>query len=130
MLSIRLQPCLQQAHRIRLSATLRVPLAALRPFHSYRPRLAEHPDKPTPPTKTFAPIKSLQNLRNLKISETVRENIYTLPNLLTASRILACPALGYCVVQDDFVAATTLLVYADIVNLSCVLWLYVEKQPC
>ncbi|KAF7798728.1 hypothetical protein EIP86_009953 [Pleurotus ostreatoroseus] len=118
MLSARFQPCLQQACHLRLSVTLRVPLVATRPFYSYRPRLAKHPpNKPTQPKKTFAPIKSLQNLRNLKLPETVRENIYTVPNLLTASRILACPALGYCIVQDNFVAATALLLYAGLTDL-------------
>ncbi|KAF7798729.1 hypothetical protein EIP86_009954 [Pleurotus ostreatoroseus] len=133
MLSIHFLPCLQQAHRIRLSAALRVPLAAIRPFHSHRPRLAEHPNKPSQSKKTFAPIKSLQSLRNLKLSETVRENIYTVPNLLTASRILACPALGYCIVQDDFVAATALLVYADLMDpvIAGVLtrWRQLRQQP-
>ena len=60
-----------------------------------------------------------------KLSETIRENIYTIPNLLTVSRILACPILGYAIVQDNFVAATSLLVYAgltDLVCLSLALW--------
>ncbi|KAG8221047.1 phosphatidyl synthase [Butyriboletus roseoflavus] len=50
---------------------------------------------------------------------TLRENIYTLPNLLTASRILACPVLGWSIFHDDFYLATGLLVYAgfsDIVD--------------
>lgn len=54
-----------------------------------------------------------------KLSETIRENIYTIPNLLTASRILACPILGYAIVQDNFVAATSLLVYAGLTDLVC-----------
>lgn len=41
-----------------------------------------------------------------------RENIYTLPNLLTISRILACPILGYLIVKGNFAAATGLLIYA------------------
>lgn len=41
-----------------------------------------------------------------------RENIYTIPNLLTLSRIAACPFLGYFIVNGNFVAATGLLVYA------------------
>ncbi|KAL7008022.1 hypothetical protein EMMF5_002204 [Cystobasidiomycetes sp. EMM_F5] len=41
-----------------------------------------------------------------------RENIYTIPNLLTVSRIVACPFLGYAIVQGDFKMATGLLVYA------------------
>lgn len=54
-----------------------------------------------------------------RLSETIRENIYTIPNLLTISRILACPILGYTIVQDNFVAATSLLVYAGLTDLVC-----------
>lgn len=43
---------------------------------------------------------------------SIRENIYTLPNLLTLSRILACPVLGWTILNDDFYLATGLLVYA------------------
>ncbi|KAG9058011.1 hypothetical protein FS842_002347 [Serendipita sp. 407] len=48
---------------------------------------------------------------------TRRENIYTLPNLLTTSRILACPILGWSIVQGDFSLATGLLAYAGISDL-------------
>ena len=50
-----------------------------------------------------------------------KENIYTLPNLLTVSRITACPILGWSILQGDFHLATALLVYAgltDLVSLS------------
>lgn len=50
----------------------------------------------------------------------VRENIYTIPNVLTLSRILACPVLGYAIVHDHFVAATALLAYAGLTDLVCV----------
>ncbi|EJD48158.1 hypothetical protein AURDEDRAFT_183519 [Auricularia subglabra TFB-10046 SS5] len=42
----------------------------------------------------------------------LRENIYTLPNLLTVSRIVACPVLGWAVLHGDFQLATGILVYA------------------
>lgn len=57
--------------------------------------------------------------RPRKLTETLHENIYTIPNLLTVSRILACPVLGYAIVQDNFVAATALLVYAGLTDLVC-----------
>jgi hypothetical protein len=47
---------------------------------------------------------------------TRRENIYTIPNLLTVSRILACPVLGWSIVQGDFVSATGILLYAGITD--------------
>lgn len=46
----------------------------------------------------------------------IRENIYTLPNALTVSRILASPVLGYAIIQGDFVLATSLLAYAGITD--------------
>jgi len=52
-----------------------------------------------------------------KDQPTLRENIYTIPNLLTVSRILACPALGWSIFNDDFYLATGLLVYAGISDL-------------
>jgi len=45
---------------------------------------------------------------------TVRENIYTIPNFLTLSRILACPVLGWSILHNDFHLATSLLVYAGL----------------
>ncbi|KIK90885.1 hypothetical protein PAXRUDRAFT_831298 [Paxillus rubicundulus Ve08.2h10] len=45
---------------------------------------------------------------------TIRENIYTIPNFLTVSRILACPVLGWSILNDDFHLATCLLVYAGL----------------
>ncbi|EIN03864.1 hypothetical protein PUNSTDRAFT_77504 [Punctularia strigosozonata HHB-11173 SS5] len=44
----------------------------------------------------------------------IRENIYTWPNLLTTSRILACPVLGWAILHDSFYLSTSLLVYASL----------------
>lgn len=57
-----------------------------------------------------------------KGSSAIRENIYTLPNLLTVSRIFACPVLGWSILENNFYLATSLLVYAgitDLVRISC-----------
>ncbi|KAF8347953.1 CDP-alcohol phosphatidyltransferase-domain-containing protein [Amanita rubescens] len=48
----------------------------------------------------------------------LRENIYTLPNLLTLSRIVACPILGWSILQNDYHLATALLVYAGLTDLA------------
>ncbi|KAJ2995085.1 hypothetical protein NUW54_g7450 [Trametes sanguinea] len=48
---------------------------------------------------------------------TIRENIYTIPNLLTLSRIAACPVLGWSIVNNDFYLATGILVYAGLTDL-------------
>lgn len=50
-----------------------------------------------------------------------RENIYTLPNFLTVSRILACPVLGWSILDNNFHLATYILVYAGLTDLVCVL---------
>ncbi|KAG8908624.1 hypothetical protein FRB99_004912 [Tulasnella sp. 403] len=47
----------------------------------------------------------------------VRENIYTIPNFLTVTRILACPVLGWSIVSGDFYTASGLVVYAGLTDL-------------
>lgn len=53
----------------------------------------------------------------LLASLTPHENIYTLPNLLTFSRLLAAPAVGYLILHDHHVIALSLFVYAGITDL-------------
>jgi hypothetical protein len=55
---------------------------------------------------------------------TVRENIYTFPNLLTVSRILACPVLGWSILESNFYLATSLLLYAGFTDLVCSSYLH------
>lgn len=74
-----------------------------RAFSTFQPRLQQQ-QQPVKPTKPIG---------------AVRENIYTLPNLLTVSRIVACPALGYAIVQGNYEVATGLLVYAGLTDLVC-----------
>ncbi|QRW02976.1 sterol O-acyltransferase [Ceratobasidium sp. AG-Ba] len=47
---------------------------------------------------------------------TLRENIYTIPNALTASRILACPVLGWSILEGRYGVATGLLLYAGVTD--------------
>ena len=49
----------------------------------------------------------------------LRENIYTIPNILTVSRIIACPVLGYAILDSNYAFATGLLVYAGLTDLVC-----------
>jgi cardiolipin synthase len=51
------------------------------------------------------------------VTPPLRENVYTIPNLLTVSRILSCPVLGWSILHDDFYLATGLLVYAGLSDL-------------
>lgn len=45
------------------------------------------------------------------------ENIYTVPNILTFSRLIAAPAIGYLVLHDNHVWAAGLFAYAGISDL-------------
>lgn len=60
------------------------------------------------------PLKTTQKL-------TMRENIYTIPNVLTVSRILSCPILGWSILDGNYHLATGLLVYAGLSDLVCIL---------
>ncbi|KAF8511787.1 CDP-alcohol phosphatidyltransferase-domain-containing protein [Hysterangium stoloniferum] len=51
-----------------------------------------------------------------KNKPTIRENIHTLPNLLTISRIISCPILAWSIIQENFCLATSLLVYAGVTD--------------
>jgi cardiolipin synthase len=67
-----------------------------------------------PPHKPSKPSKP-----RLKVLEkfTPHENIYTLPNLLTFSRLLAAPVIGYLVLHDYHAWAVGLFAYAGITDL-------------
>ena len=68
-------------------------------------------------------FRSLNNLNKplllrLKSTNTANhENIYTIPNALTTSRIFSCLPLGYSICSHDYKLATGILVYAGITDL-------------
>ena len=49
-----------------------------------------------------------------KTRPAIKENIYTLPNLLTLSRIFSCPILGWSILDGNYYLSTGLLVYAGL----------------
>ncbi|OKL56834.1 hypothetical protein UA08_07930 [Talaromyces atroroseus] len=51
------------------------------------------------------------------VPAVTHENIYTVPNLLTFSRLLAAPAVGYLLVHNHHTAALALFAYAGITDL-------------
>ncbi|KAJ5107684.1 hypothetical protein N7456_004359 [Penicillium angulare] len=65
-------------------------------------------------SKTTAAAKRL--LSKLPIAKT-RENIYTIPNFLTFTRLLAAPAVGYLLVHNYHAAALSLFAYAGITDM-------------
>ncbi|PWY71596.1 phosphatidyl synthase [Aspergillus sclerotioniger CBS 115572] len=52
-----------------------------------------------------------------KLPRRTHENIYTVPNILTFTRLLAAPLVGYFLVHDHHVAALGLFAYAGITDL-------------
>ncbi|EAW08670.1 cardiolipin synthase [Aspergillus clavatus NRRL 1] len=52
-----------------------------------------------------------------KIPLPTHENIYTIPNILTFSRLVAAPLVGYFLVHDQHAAALSLFVYAGLTDL-------------
>ncbi|KAL9016306.1 MAG: hypothetical protein Q9185_006348 [Variospora sp. 1 TL-2023] len=53
----------------------------------------------------------------LLASLPIHENIYTIPNILTLSRLIAAPIIGYLTVHDQHVAALALFIYAGATDL-------------
>ncbi|KAL2039127.1 hypothetical protein N7G274_008176 [Stereocaulon virgatum] len=45
------------------------------------------------------------------------ENIYTLPNILTLSRLIAAPVVGYLIIHDLHIPALSLFIYAGVTDL-------------
>lgn len=53
----------------------------------------------------------------LQTKPETRENIYTIPNILTTSRIISCPLLAWSILDGNYYLATGLLVYAGLTDL-------------
>lgn len=73
------------------------------------------PPASSPADKKRRPIKDIR--KRILSSLTPHENIYTVPNLLTFSRLLAAPVIGYLVLHDQHVWAVGLFAYAGISDL-------------
>ncbi|PQE16514.1 cdp-diacylglycerol-glycerol-3-phosphate 3-phosphatidyltransferase protein [Rutstroemia sp. NJR-2017a BBW] len=71
--------------------------------------------EPSPPPPAPAPKK--KPLLNALKAITPHENIYTIPNILTFSRLIAAPVVGYLVLHDQHAWATALFAYAGITDL-------------
>jgi cardiolipin synthase (CMP-forming) len=72
------------------------------------------PDTTKPPDP---PTKATTKLRQQLQSITPHENIYTLPNILTFSRLLAAPLIGYFITTSHPIPALSLFFYAGITDL-------------
>ena len=90
----------------------RFPPTALRDMQLFSNllRVSSLPNNPRRSPRRF-PIPN-----RLLASLTPHENIYTLPNILTFSRLLSAPAVGYLILHDQHVIALSLFVYAGITD--------------
>ncbi|WVQ61959.1 uncharacterized protein L199_000092 [Kwoniella botswanensis] len=99
--------CLQIGSRPTLS------LAILSPkwtrYYSQKPVVPN--DKTSIPASSSIEPKPATSIPPLPASDEaeLHESPYTLPNALTLARIIACPFLGYTIVQGDFAWATGIL---------------------
>jgi len=85
----------------------------VKPTHFARALSFEYPIKPT---------YSLRKLCTKKESDPEKpndqfENVLTIPNVLTVSRVVMCPILGYLVVQHDYSTALGLFAVAGMTDL-------------
>jgi hypothetical protein len=83
---------------------------------SLTPLSVSHPSTDNPPNNSNPPTKPKLTNRLLS-SLTPHENIYTLPNILTFSRLLAAPVVGYLVLHDQHAWAVGLFAYAAVTDL-------------
>ena len=94
-------------------------LPGIRPFASLRPpgflpRCPPWKDIPMTTTALFLPRHFSRTPAPRKEKH---ENIYTFPNILTFSRILATPIIAYLILHDKPYLATSLLLYAGMTDL-------------
>ena len=78
-------------------------------------RLCQQPIRPTDHDRQTE--EKTRGAVNEKFRAVGAEKIWTIPNILTFSRILSCPALGYAILHNNFYVATGLLVYASLTDL-------------
>ena len=76
--------------------------------------LTSPPPSGTPPPK---PPPTLRSKLASSITPTRHENIYTIPNILTFSRLLSAPAIGYFILSSQPLPALCLFAYAGITDL-------------
>jgi cardiolipin synthase len=92
-----------------------VRLAAQRSFFSLGTRRNEASSKPGGGVPGRP--ETLSKVEKSNKATSLHEDIYTLPNLLTLSRLVAAPFIGYFVLHEEHALALGLFVYAGISDL-------------
>ncbi|OXC67995.1 hypothetical protein AYX13_03448 [Cryptococcus neoformans] len=67
-------------------------------------------------THKTSPQTPLTKVDEKKSSTDLYESPYTIPNALTLARLLACPVLGYMIVQGDYAWATSILFVSGVTD--------------
>lgn len=75
------------------------------------------PPPPRAPQQQQKQQQQLKGIRKVLPSLTPHENIYTVPNLLTFSRLAAAPFIGYAILHDAHALALALFAYAGVSDL-------------
>lgn len=75
-----------------------------------------HQEQPSPPIEKQVRDLS-KDIKGRLQAARVHENIYTLPNILTFSRLIAAPVIGYLVLKEQHAWAVGLFAYAGITDL-------------
>jgi hypothetical protein len=76
------------------------------------------PSQPAEEKDKALGVRGIQNVLPKSITSlTPHENIYTVPNLLTFSRLIAAPFIGYAILHDAHTWALGLFVYAGVSDL-------------
>ncbi|KAF2738516.1 hypothetical protein EJ04DRAFT_549748 [Polyplosphaeria fusca] len=71
----------------------------------------------TGPAKPIVAPSTISSTIKSKLPSLRHENIYTLPNILTFSRLIATPVIGYLIVQHHHLYAFSLFAYAGFSDL-------------
>lgn len=96
---------------------------ALEPYRKLHQSRTQHDDenkRPLDSTSSPKPgtiAESPKTIRERVASLRPHENIWNVPNILTFSRIIAAPVVGYLVLHDQHLYAVALFAYAGITDL-------------
>ncbi|KAK0540680.1 hypothetical protein OC842_000355 [Tilletia horrida] len=97
-------------------------------FHTSATRLQEAKDgqskaaerqeaEPIASSQSPSPVAGSEAGPESSKPKALAENIYTIPNLLTASRLLTCPIIGWQVLEGNMKTATALLFFSALTDL-------------
>lgn len=93
------------------------PRALSQPYRAFVTSTPLQTRPPPQPENRYPPSPPRQNQPNPPSPpHRRRENIYTLPNLLTASRLVAAPFIGYAILHNHHTLALSLFAYAGLTD--------------